>query len=100
MNVVIPGVLGTNFAAVAGGFLSGFSILLAAMFLLRRRFQGNLRPLLLERKIRPAPPTWLPMRTNTRSVDMASRAPPPEDPMRQRTGGDGQSRPPHAALRS
>jgi len=45
MNEVILGVLSTKFAAVAGGFLSGFSMLLVAMLLLRRRVQEQLRPL-------------------------------------------------------
>jgi hypothetical protein len=100
MNEVILGVLSTKFAAVAGGFLSGFSMLLVAMLLLRRRVQEQLRPLLVERRIRSAAPTWLPVRTNNRCVDMASRAPPPRVPKRQRAGSDAQSPPPNVALRS
>jgi hypothetical protein len=82
MNVVILGVLSTKFAAAAGGFLTGFSMLLLTLLLLRRRVQVQMRPLLVSQTLRPMDQTWFPARTNTRSLSMA-RAPPPRVQMRQ-----------------
>jgi hypothetical protein len=83
MNVVILGVLSTKFAAAAGAFLMGFPMLVLALLLVRRRAQVRMRPLMVTQTLRPMDQTWLPGRTNTRCLSMASRAPPPRVLTRQ-----------------
>jgi hypothetical protein len=98
MNVVILGVLSTKFAAAVGTFLSGFTLLLLALLLLRRRTHARLRPLFVEKTIRPSVRMGLAERTNTRGLDMASRAPPPR--VLERQWMSDPSRRPRATLRS
>jgi hypothetical protein len=100
MNVVILGVLSAKFAATVAGFLLGFSVLLLAMLVLRRRVQGQMRPILVGQTNRPSAPTWFPGGPNTRSVDMASRAPPPRVPKRHWMSSDVPSRRRGAGVRS